>query len=79
MPTLFRLFGLRFFFYSNENLPIHIHVANADGEAKFNVEPVGLVKNLGLKPKDVKLAEPIIEENKDLIILRWKEYFNSSL
>jgi len=38
MPTLFRAFGLRFFFYSNEHLPIHLHVSNADGEAKFNVE-----------------------------------------
>ena len=38
MPTLFRAFGLRFFFYSNEHEPIHLHVRNADGEAKFDVE-----------------------------------------
>lgn len=39
MPTLFILFGLRFYFYSDEHLPIHIHIKNADGQAKFNIVP----------------------------------------
>lgn len=76
MPTLFRLFGLRFFFYSNEHLPLH--VSNADGEAKFTVDPVKLIKNYGLKQKDIKLAESILEENKDLIILRWNAFFKEN-
>jgi len=25
MPTLLNIFGLRFYFYSDEHLPIHIH------------------------------------------------------
>lgn len=76
MPTLFRAFGLRFFFYSNEHQPIHIHVRNADGEAKFDVESMQLINNKGLKGKDLKLAESLIEENKDLIILAWNRHFN---
>jgi hypothetical protein len=51
MPTLFIIFGLRFYFYSNEHLPIHVHFRNADGEAKFGVEMVRLVSNKGLKIK----------------------------
>lgn len=39
MPELYRMFGLRFFFFANDHLPIHVHVENADGEAKFNVIP----------------------------------------
>lgn len=75
MPTLFILFGLRFYFYSEEHLPIHIHVQNADGKAKFNVTPeIALVYNKGLKRKDLKLAEKIIHENKEIIIARWNEY-----
>lgn len=74
MPTLFIIFGLRFFFYSNEHLPIHIHVKNTDGEAKFEVENVKLISNKGLKKKDINLAESIIEENKEIIILKWIEY-----
>jgi len=39
MPQVFRMFGMRFFFFANEHLPIHIHVQNADGRAKFQVSP----------------------------------------
>lgn len=75
MPELFRFFGIRFFFFSNEHLPIHIHIKNADGDAKFETNPVKLVENNGVKNKDIKLAESIIEENQDIIEQKWKEYF----
>ncbi|MDB5155631.1 MAG: hypothetical protein JWR50_338 [Mucilaginibacter sp.] len=75
MPELFRLFGIRFFFFSNEHLPIHVHIENGDGDAKFEVKPVKLISNNGMKNKDIKLAESIIEENEDLIEKRWNEYF----
>ena len=74
MPTLFIIFGLRFFFYSNEHLPMHVHVRNADGEAKFEVEIVKLVVNKGLKNKDISLAQSLIEENREIIIAKWIEY-----
>lgn len=75
MPTLFIFFGMRFYFYSDEHLPIHIHVQNSDGQAKFNVDPIiVLVYNKGLKKKDLKLAENIITENKEVVIHRWNEY-----
>jgi hypothetical protein len=64
-----------FFFFSNEHLPIHVHIENADGDAKFELSPVRLVKNNGVKNKDIKLAESVIEENEELIKMRWKEYF----
>ncbi|MBC6425319.1 MAG: DUF4160 domain-containing protein [Ekhidna sp.] len=75
MPTILRVFGLRFFFHSNDHLPIHVHVQNADGEAKFNVEHVECVENKGLKSKDVKLAESLIQENKDILIEAWNNFF----
>jgi hypothetical protein len=75
MPTVFYYFGLQFLFYSNDHEPIHVHVQNADGEAKFKIEPICLIENRGLKNKDLKLAEIAIEENKEVIIERWKEFF----
>ena len=49
MPTVFELFGLRFFFYSDDHPPIHVHVKRDDNEAKISVEPeVKLVYNHGL-------------------------------
>jgi len=75
MPELFRFFGIRFFFFSNEHLPIHVHIKNADGDAKYEVNPIKLIENNGIKNKDLRLAESIIEENQDIIEQKWKEYF----
>ncbi len=74
MPTILVLFGIRFFFYSREHEPMHVHIENGDGKAKFEIEPhVRLVENKGMKNKDLKLAESIIEENREFIVNEWKE------
>ena len=76
MPELLRLFGLRFFFYSNDHDPPDIHVRSSDGEARFTIETVSCIENNGLKNKDLYLAEAIIEENKEIFLTRWNEFFN---
>ena len=39
MPdSFFEKDGFRFFFYSNDHSPIHVHVCKGDGEAVFDVE-----------------------------------------
>ncbi len=75
MPTLFIFLGFRFFFWSNEHDPIHVHIAKGDSEAKYNVVTLELVANHGFKKNELKMIESIIEENKDIIIDRWNEYF----
>lgn len=47
MPTVLRIRGYRFFFYSNEHLPQHIHVEKGNNTAKFNIEEVELVRSRG--------------------------------
>ena len=81
MPEILRIFGIRFYFYSREHEPIHVHVKNADGKAKFDILPEGivLVKNEGMKIKDIKAAEMVLEENKELAIAKWKEYFGGNV
>jgi len=79
MPTILILFGLRFYFYINDHNSIHIHVESADGEAKFEIEnEIKLVYNKGLKPKDLRLAESIIEENKENFISHWEKRFDNN-
>jgi len=74
MPTIISIFGLRFFFYVGDHLLVHIHVQNADGEAKFEVnDEIKLIYNRGLKNKNLHLAESIVEENKDLIKTEWNK------
>ncbi len=38
MPTLLTLNGFKFFFYSNEHEPKHIHIMKNDEFAKVNLE-----------------------------------------
>lgn len=54
---------------------------SADGRAKFDItqEKIVLVKNEGLKIKDIKAAEMVLEENRELAIEKWNEYFGKSL
>ena len=48
MPTILNIFGLRFFFYADEHLPIHVHLENSDGLAKIGLEPeIILIENRG--------------------------------
>ena len=76
MPTVFILLGFIFKFYSNEHNPIHIHVSKGGARAKFEVDPGRLVENYGFKPAEIKMAESIIEENKEVIKEHWLHYFN---
>ncbi len=48
MPTLLRIEGFRFFFYSSERQePPHVHVEKGDGEAKLWLQPVDLSTRTG--------------------------------
>ncbi len=78
MPTVLRLFGFRFFFYSNEgNEPPHIHVRKGGGEAKFWLIEVALASNHGFSSKELKQIRNIVLENRDHFIASWEEYFGN--
>ncbi|MBF1617573.1 DUF4160 domain-containing protein [Prevotella sp.] len=74
MPEIFRFYGFSFFFYSREHEPIHVHV---EGFAKYNYDGNNFVLSIskGLKNNELKKIKFVIDENKDIIISRWKEYF----
>jgi hypothetical protein len=75
MPTILEIFGLRFFFYANEHLPIHVHLQNGDGTAKITLQPeISLIENNGIKPKDIKRAMSIVEQYRDEFIEKWKQF-----
>lgn len=78
MPTIFIFFGFRFSFFFNDRKSVHVHVTKGNAAAKFNVLPeVVLVKNSGFKKAELKMIESIIEENKEIIIERWNEWFKN--
>jgi hypothetical protein len=76
MPKIFEKDGYRFFFYSNEHAPVHVHVRYSGGDAIFVVDDsVELRESHGLRVRELSKAQQLAEENKELIIKKWNEYF----
>lgn len=77
MPNIFVKDGFRFFFYSNEHQPIHVHVRRGSGEAVFEVEnEVFLREAVGMKTRELQQAEDLASEHRELIIQKWHEHFD---
>ena len=77
MPKIFEKDGYRFFFYSNEHRPIHVHVRYGSGEAVFDVEPiVQLRESIGLKVRELSRAQELAKKHRQIIIQKWHEYLD---
>ncbi|MGE9296106.1 MAG: DUF4160 domain-containing protein [Puniceicoccales bacterium] len=77
MPRVFNKDGYLFFFYSNDHLPIHVHVRKGGGEAVFNIgEEIELREAVGLKVKELARAEELANEHRTLIVQKWNENAN---
>lgn len=76
MPTIFNQKGYRFFFYSNEHLPIHIHIEKGNRTAKFEISPTLLVKSRKFNASEIREMRSLVDENSELIKNKWNEYFN---
>jgi len=77
-PTILRVKGYPFYFFSREERRAHVHVQHADGEAKFWIDPgVELAANFSLKPKQVTEAQNLIEEHLNEIRNAWTKHFPS--
>jgi hypothetical protein len=73
MPTIHREGGMEFYFYINDHNSAHLHVEKDDNGAKILIETCEVVYS-DLKPKDLKRALEIVEQNKSLFLLKFREY-----
>ena len=78
MPEAFRFYGFSFFFYSREHVLPHIHVEGNGGMAKFDWDGKEFVQveKTGIKANDFKKIKKMIDDNADIILKRWKEFFD---
>ena len=77
MPTVARIGGHRFFFFSNEgNEPPHIHVESGDKYAKFWLEPISLAKSVGYNASELTRLRKLVTEQCERFKEQWDEYFN---
>ncbi|MGM0531663.1 MAG: DUF4160 domain-containing protein [Bacteroidota bacterium] len=77
-PTVLRIRGYRFFFFSREETRKHIHVYCEKGEAKIWLEPlIEIAHNYRLQEKDINEIVAIVKENKNEFIKSWEKHFES--
>jgi len=75
MPKVFEQDGYKFFFYSNEHRPIHVHVRYGGGEAVFDVEEdVALRESQNMKVGELSHAQALAEAHQQLIVEKWHEH-----
>ena len=76
MPTILRVDGYRFFFFSNEREePAHIHVEQAERYAKFWLTPISLAVNYGFRSGELTELLRLVEQHAPLFLEKWNEFF----
>lgn len=78
MPTVLREGPYRVYFYSHEpGEPPHVHVDRDDSSAKFWLEPVSLVVNLGFSARELRVIERLVMDHRERLLRAWHEYFGT--
>jgi len=77
VPTLFRVDGYRFYFYSHEaGEPPHVHVDKAGSTIKVWLEDLGVAKSRGFRGRERSVILAHVEEHRAMMLEAWHEYFN---
>lgn len=76
MPTLLRIEGFRFYFFSDERQePPHVHVRRGDGIAKLWLRPVRFASSSGFSRTELRRIRELTFEQQVFLVERWNEYF----
>jgi len=76
LPTLLRVEGFRFYFFSNEgNEPPHVHVSKGDGVAKVWLATAAVAYSEGLHAGALRRIRELVFANRAMFLNRWNEYF----
>jgi hypothetical protein len=77
VPTILRIDGFRFYFYSHEpNEPPHVHVDKAEASAKLWLEEVAVARNLGFRARELNVILEHVAEHREMLLEAWHEYFD---
>lgn len=76
MPTVLRIGGFRFYFYSHEpNEPPHVHVDRGDATIKLWLEPVEVAKSRGFRAHEINDILALVGDHREQLLEAWHEYF----
>ena len=76
MPTILRIRGFRFYFYSHEpNEPPHVHVDKAGASVKIWLDPIAVARNSGFAPGELTEVVRLVRESHSALVEAWHEFF----
>jgi hypothetical protein len=76
VPTIARIDGYRFFFYSLEGTePPHVHVERAEATAKFWLDPVALAGSRGFRSRELTRLRAMVIEHRTEFQDAWHAHF----
>ena len=75
MPTIMIIYGFRFFFYSNEESRMHVHVEHQDREAKIWLDTFEVAYNHGFPDFILVRIIKLARKNEKAIKKAWISHF----
>lgn len=75
MPTVFMLYGFRFYFYSNEESRMHIHIQQHHRRAKIWLDTLEFASNNGFPEHDLFKIKRLVRKNEEKFKKAWKAHF----
>lgn len=77
MPTVLRVGPYRFFFYSSDrNEQVHVHIEREDNIAKVWLDPIRLQNSGGFSRSEINRILSIIDEHQIKLLEAWNDYFS---
>ncbi len=77
MPTVLRMDGYRFFFFSDEHLPEHIHIEKAECYVRMELETLRVTESYRCNPKEINKLRSLVEKHREHFIEAWRRYFEA--
>ncbi len=75
MPTIFTIYGMRFFFYSREESRIHVHVECQGKEAKIWMDNFEVAENRGMQDYQLRRIIILVRFYEKEIKEKWASHF----
>ena len=78
MPTVLHDGPYRFYFYaSDRDEPIHVHVERDDDVAKFWLEPLRLQSSKGFTRTELARVQRLVEQHREEFVRAWNDFFGA--
>lgn len=75
MPLILLINHIRFYFFSNEHEPIHIHVTHAGRSCRVEIGTHKVTQIKGFNEREINKVIKLVKEHEDIFIQKWEEYF----